>query len=127
MSHSQAIIIHNRDHLALDSSRVQRYVTPDCSCSRLRSLLSRQAFQNVPYMHSTLILTGSYSTLACCNNSTHTELYKYSIYNTIHGMAKSRRVGVTGRASIVQLSNSGLPTEPYLQFQRLKESASRAC
>ncbi|KAL5515074.1 hypothetical protein EMCRGX_G000192 [Ephydatia muelleri] len=63
-----------------------------------------------------------------CNNSTHTQLYKYSIYNTIiHGMAKSRRVGVTGRASIVQLSNSGSPTDSYLQFQCLKESASRAC
>ena len=62
-----------------------------------------------------------------CNNSTHTQLYKYSIYNTIRGMAKSRREGVTGRASIVQLSNSGLPTDSYLQFQRLKESASRAC
>ena len=64
-----------------------------------------------------------------CNDSTckHTQLYKYSIYNTIRGMAKSRREGVTGRASIVQLSNSGLPTDSYLQFQRLKESASRAC
>ena len=65
-----------------------------------------------------------------CNISTckHTQqLYKYSIYNTIRGMAKSRREGVTVRASIVQLSNSGLPTASYLQFQRLKESASRAC
>ena len=47
--------------------------------------------------------------LGTCNNSTHTQLYKYSIYNTICGMAKSRREGVMGRASIVQLSNSGLP------------------
>eukprot|EP00731_Ephydatia_muelleri_P024038 Em0016g309a len=45
-----------------------------------------------------------FKTATSSASSVQIALYKYSIYNTIHGMTKSRREGVTGRASIVQLS-----------------------